>query len=462
MTASTRSLSVGATWDARTRRSHPVLSWYAQARTAARDQQRPDAGLAADHDPRCAADVPDMAKPRRPRPPRLPPAQPGAADRGPDRRRRVSRAAIRSPSRTAARSAAPIRLLGYDFRAINCDRRRKPDPATPALCDRDMAVQVEYHRTLADRPEHAGRAATRSASATPISCCSPMPAVRGWPATARAACRPNRIQALARMALGRRRRASPRDRSASTSPSRWSIRVARPAVTCSSRFGSSRPMRRALYLFAVAGRRRRVHGVRAGARADCGATRRAGFAAQPPGPRQRPARRSGVARRPHNAYKIQVHWRVQLWRSRTLFDRAAAAGRMGRRSIQQVPVLDVYTYTEPCGSTPMTDAVRHARLAQGLGRAGRAAATRRATLAAGTTGTTRGRRHDLDRGAGSQHDHGGGVGDSCDGWSWVADRRQDLLAARGRSVHRHRSDDERSARPDRRQRVCRRRKCGCT
>ncbi|HEY3935320.1 MAG TPA: polymer-forming cytoskeletal protein [Gemmatimonadales bacterium] len=39
-------------------------------------------------------------------------------------------------------------LPGYDFRAINCDRRRKPDPATPALCDRDMAMQVEYRRTL--------------------------------------------------------------------------------------------------------------------------------------------------------------------------------------------------------------------------------------------------------------------------------------------------------------------------
>lgn len=39
-------------------------------------------------------------------------------------------------------------LLGYDFRGINCDRRRKQDPATPALCDRSAAIQAEYHRTL--------------------------------------------------------------------------------------------------------------------------------------------------------------------------------------------------------------------------------------------------------------------------------------------------------------------------
>ncbi len=39
-------------------------------------------------------------------------------------------------------------LSGYDFRAINCDRRRKPDPGQPALCDRELAVQLEYHHTL--------------------------------------------------------------------------------------------------------------------------------------------------------------------------------------------------------------------------------------------------------------------------------------------------------------------------
>jgi hypothetical protein len=39
-------------------------------------------------------------------------------------------------------------LSGFVFRAINCDRRRKPDPAQPPLCDREMAIQAEYHRAL--------------------------------------------------------------------------------------------------------------------------------------------------------------------------------------------------------------------------------------------------------------------------------------------------------------------------
>ncbi len=39
-------------------------------------------------------------------------------------------------------------LIGYDFRGVNCDRRRRPDLATPALCDRSAAMQAEYHRTL--------------------------------------------------------------------------------------------------------------------------------------------------------------------------------------------------------------------------------------------------------------------------------------------------------------------------
>lgn len=39
-------------------------------------------------------------------------------------------------------------LAGYGFRFVNCDRRRRPDPALPALCDRQLAVQVEYRRTL--------------------------------------------------------------------------------------------------------------------------------------------------------------------------------------------------------------------------------------------------------------------------------------------------------------------------
>ena len=53
-----------------------------------------------------------------------------------------------------------------------------------------------------------------------------------------------------------------------------------------------------------------------------------------------------------NAYKIRVHWRVQLWRSRTLFDDPQLPLEWDD-IIQQVPVLDVYTYTEPGGSTPM-------------------------------------------------------------------------------------------------------------
>lgn len=39
-------------------------------------------------------------------------------------------------------------LPGYEFRAITCDLRRRPDPAQPALCDRQMAAQVELRRTV--------------------------------------------------------------------------------------------------------------------------------------------------------------------------------------------------------------------------------------------------------------------------------------------------------------------------
>ncbi len=39
-------------------------------------------------------------------------------------------------------------LPGYAFRAVNCDNRRRPDPAEPALCDRVAGMQVEYRRTL--------------------------------------------------------------------------------------------------------------------------------------------------------------------------------------------------------------------------------------------------------------------------------------------------------------------------
>ena len=49
-------------------------------------------------------------------------------------------------SRRAIGGANP--LLGYDFRALNCDRQRRVYTSTPALCDRTMAVQAEYRRTL--------------------------------------------------------------------------------------------------------------------------------------------------------------------------------------------------------------------------------------------------------------------------------------------------------------------------
>ena len=39
-------------------------------------------------------------------------------------------------------------LPGYQFRDGNCDLRRSPDPAKPALCDRQIALQAEYHREL--------------------------------------------------------------------------------------------------------------------------------------------------------------------------------------------------------------------------------------------------------------------------------------------------------------------------
>lgn len=54
-----------------------------------------------------------------------------------------------------------------------------------------------------------------------------------------------------------------------------------------------------------------------------------------------------------NAYKIRVHWRVQLWRSRAILDSPQPPIEWDD-IIQQVPVLDVYTYTEPGGSRPMT------------------------------------------------------------------------------------------------------------
>lgn len=37
-------------------------------------------------------------------------------------------------------------VTGYPFRTITCDSRRRPDPATPGLCDRRMFAQVELRR----------------------------------------------------------------------------------------------------------------------------------------------------------------------------------------------------------------------------------------------------------------------------------------------------------------------------
>ena len=39
-------------------------------------------------------------------------------------------------------------LAGFGFREVNCDRRRRPDPAGTALCDRQMVVQAEFRRTI--------------------------------------------------------------------------------------------------------------------------------------------------------------------------------------------------------------------------------------------------------------------------------------------------------------------------
>jgi len=39
-------------------------------------------------------------------------------------------------------------LAGYDFREVRCDSRRRPDPAMPALCDRQMVLQAEVRRTV--------------------------------------------------------------------------------------------------------------------------------------------------------------------------------------------------------------------------------------------------------------------------------------------------------------------------
>lgn len=39
-------------------------------------------------------------------------------------------------------------LAGFGFREVTCDRRRRPDPAATALCDRQLIAQVELRRTF--------------------------------------------------------------------------------------------------------------------------------------------------------------------------------------------------------------------------------------------------------------------------------------------------------------------------
>ena len=39
-------------------------------------------------------------------------------------------------------------MAGYGFRFLNCDRRRRPDAAQPALCDRQLLLQGEFRRAL--------------------------------------------------------------------------------------------------------------------------------------------------------------------------------------------------------------------------------------------------------------------------------------------------------------------------
>jgi len=39
-------------------------------------------------------------------------------------------------------------LAGYEFREVTCDRRRRPDNAEPALCDRRLLAQVEFRRSV--------------------------------------------------------------------------------------------------------------------------------------------------------------------------------------------------------------------------------------------------------------------------------------------------------------------------
>ena len=142
-----RTLSAGVTWDARNETVHPVFRWYAngELRRVTSNDLSPVSLPTTIRDslPRrgygefeATIDLRGYLQ--------LDPEQLLAA--------RLSAAGYLSgdpltiQNRRAISGADP--LMGYLFRAINCDRRFKPDPANPALCDREMALQMEYRRTL--------------------------------------------------------------------------------------------------------------------------------------------------------------------------------------------------------------------------------------------------------------------------------------------------------------------------
>ena len=142
-----RTISAGIAWDARNEVNHPVVAWYTQAelRRVTSNDLTPVSLPTTIRDslPRTGYGETEASLDLRGYL-RLDPAQRLAA--------RLSAAGylggdpLTIQNRRAISGADP--LMGYQFRAINCDRRRKPDPATPALCDRQMAIQVEYRRTL--------------------------------------------------------------------------------------------------------------------------------------------------------------------------------------------------------------------------------------------------------------------------------------------------------------------------
>lgn len=142
-----RIMTAQLTWDARNEHRHPTFSWYARAQlqhtsssdltpvalpTTIRDAL-PTTGYgstAADFDVRAYL--------------RLDPEQriEGRITAG----GYLGGDPLTIQSRRAVGGGDP--LLGYDFRAINCDRQRKVFAATPALCDRSIAIQAAYHRAL--------------------------------------------------------------------------------------------------------------------------------------------------------------------------------------------------------------------------------------------------------------------------------------------------------------------------